>query len=123
MRGGSMVFSIKELPDKERIPDARIAGNLVDTAYDEITKLNKIPAGTVVEEPPELKVIEEKIKTLQNDADEIGHKIVSEVQEHELSMEESYEGLDFLSYVLYFVGWGLALIGRLYEHAEQEIAE
>jgi hypothetical protein len=122
MRGAAILFSMKELPDKERRPDAIAAGGLVDSADDELKKLANIHGGPG-EAPPELKAVEEKTKELEKDADEIGHRVVSEVQEHEISMEESYQSLDALGYILYVVGWGLALIGKLYSGGEPAEAE
>jgi hypothetical protein len=122
MRGAAMLFSMKELPDKERRPDAIAAGNLVDTADDEIKKLTNIH-GSPGEDPAELKAIEAKTNELEKDAEELGHKVVSEVQEQGTVFDEAYESLDFLSYVLYAVGWGLALVGKLYGGGEIAGAE
>jgi hypothetical protein len=121
MRGAAILVSMKELPDKERRPDAIAAGNLVDTADDELKKLTNIKGSSG--ESTELKAIEAKTNELEKDAEELGHKVVSEVQEQGTMFDEAYESLDVLSYVLYAVGWGLALVGKLYGGGEIAGAE
>ena len=123
MRERSLLFSMKELPDKERRPDAKAVGELVDTAADEAQKLTNIHGGPGIEDSPDLKAVEAKMAGLQKDANDLGSKVILEVTEQRIAFDEEYESLDALSYVLYVVGWGLALVGKLHSGGESAEAE
>ena len=121
MRGRALLHGMAELEDADRIPAAKQAGAIVDTAAaqsDLISKLmhqNEGPQTT-----SSLTAIETKTGQLESEISSLGDGLLSKEQQQMFLYQDASEGFDEISYVLYALGWGLALAARLYGDQNSE---
>ncbi|MGA8367534.1 MAG: hypothetical protein ACLQMT_09915 [Candidatus Acidiferrales bacterium] len=118
MRLRSMAVGIQELQDPQRIPGAEQLLDITDETVAQLDLLPEAAGSTSLGDSPELLAIEGKTAELQNRTDTLGDQLVSEEQQQSLAYENAYELFFEISYLLYALGWALALVGRLYADRE-----
>jgi hypothetical protein len=112
MRLQSMIMGIQDLDDSERIPGATKIGEII-TQVQTQARLLPMAASTNWEASSDLVAIEKKSLELEQETDDLGTNLVSKEQAQSFRDSDARDYFDEISYVLYIVGWTLALVARL----------
>ncbi len=111
-RLGSLAHALVEAPYEERIPIGKQLGNLLEQVEAQNALISRVSPDEKASD--KLDAIETKTKELQEKSETLSDKAISLGLQYSTSFSEARDVADEFSYILYALGWGLTLIGKLF---------